>query len=162
MLFHLNFLLYYLLFGGKLTYPQKLPVWVYRHCLHHSQGEYEPTKKHFIFSIWKNSIRHIRSIYQYMWMYVNTHIYTHIYIHHMHSSTCLHTWMQKGSWLLIFKQISGDNQEWKGRKRYIGYNTISWNFYFYPKLAVNNFWMECCVEKKAPVKKLGVSLSLLR
>lgn len=82
MLFPLN-LLHYLSFGAKLTYLQKLPVWVYRCYHHHSQVEYEPRekKKYFFYMkkipIW---VAHIVYINIYV-KYVNIHMYTRVYLY---------------------------------------------------------------------------------
>ena len=79
MLFHFNFLLYSLLFGTKLTYLQKPPVWAYRHCLHHSQVEYEPRKKFFNF-FYMNKYQY-RSHTVYINIYMDVYEYTCIYLY---------------------------------------------------------------------------------
>lgn len=110
-----------LLFQAKLTYLQKLPAWVYRHCLHHSQVECEPRKKHFIFLHEKYQCRwHKQCLSISMWL----SLYVHMYIFSdTHQLVC----MQKRPWPLIFKQVSVASQEWERRKRFIGYDTVPWN-----------------------------------
>lgn len=77
-------------------------------------------EKKIIFPTWKHTnTGHTCSVYQSTWTYTYTHML--IFIYNIHLSTCFHTWRQKGSWRLIFKQVSVASQEWKGRKRFTGY-----------------------------------------